>query len=191
MAAAELKKDIAYPLSNDDIAFLLPGVPITTYPSFGDAPALEQVVDAHGRGIVLFLKSATRAHLEGHWLAVLTRPDRTVLLFDPYGGTDEPWELDHKFVSSAAALEKLGQEQPLMAPYFEGHGYEPVYNETRLQTMAPRIATCGRHCVVRLWRADLDDDAYVAWLEGHAMPPDGVVTQLTESALDKSNLARP
>lgn len=182
----ELKKDQAYALSNRDIAHLLPDVPITAYPSFAQDLPLDNVVDEHGRGIVLFVKSEEGAVLNGHWLAVDIRPDKTVLLFDPYGGHTEPWQLNHTFVDGGMPeLVEQGQARPLLAPYFRSHGYKPVYNHTRLQAMRDGISTCGRHCVVRLWRSDMGDAEYAKWLQSFPGPPDVIVTQMTEQALGR------
>lgn len=186
-SAAEVKKSKRYPLSNTDINALLPGVPISTYARFGDAPPLDTVLDAHGRGIVLFVKSMEGGVMNGHWLAIVARSDSTVLLFDPYGGRTDPWGLDHGFVDGGAAeLSELGESRPLLAPYFERRGYKPVYNTTRLQVMSSDIGTCGRHCVVRLWRANTGDAEYKEWITGFGVKPDEVVTRLTDDALDAS-----
>ncbi len=184
-SAAVVKKNARYPLSNTDLNVLLPGVPISTYALFGDAPELDRVVDAHGRGIVLFVKSMAAGVMNGHWLAIITRPDNTVLLFDPYGGRTDPWGLDHGFVSGGGeALSELGEEKPLLVPYFKKKGFKPVFNVSRLQRMSSDIGTCGRHCVVRLWRAGTTDGDYHDWITGYGVSPDEVVTRLTDEALE-------
>lgn len=186
MPASALPSRLAYPLSNDDISALLPGVPITLYPAFADDPPLAAVADAHGRGVVLFLDSVQGTSLGGHWLAFIIR-NRVAELFDPYGGTGDPWQLDRTFVRKGVpALVRLGQEHPLMVPYFKRHGFGIDPSETRLQLMKEGVGTCGRHCVVRLWRSNLTSDAYATWLTSFPQqPPDVVVTLLTDQVLDK------
>lgn len=181
-----IRRAVAQPLSDNDMRYLLPGVPLTQYATFASNPPLSSVVDAHGRGIVLFVKAQPDAeHIVGHWLAIVLRDeDGTALLFDPYGGRAEPWQLDHKFVKGGREeLEELGEAQPLLDPYFEGQGYRTVYNTKRLQEMGKDVSTCGRHCACRLWRADLGDGAYREWLLALPSSPDVAVTTLTDQVL--------
>lgn len=178
-----LAERMAYPLSNTDLNYFLPGVPITMYARFAEEPPLNTVVDAKGRGLVLFVSTEEGDSVSGHWLAILVRPhEHNVLLYDPYGGKRDPWGLNHGFVRTKQALSELGETRPLLVPYFARHGLPAVFNVTRDQRMAKTIGTCGRHCVVRLWNAAVGDDEYDAWIHGFADAPDVVVTQLTDGA---------
>lgn len=186
-----LSERLAYPLSNTDLNFLLPGVPITTYARFAEEPPIKSVVDGSGRGLVLFVSSVQGRSMSGHWLAILVRPDEgNVLLFDPYGGKRDPWGLNHGFVHSKRTLSELGEAMPLLVPYFQRHGLKAVFNVTRDQRMALNIGTCGRHCVVRLWKATMPDDEYDTWVHGFEESPDVVVTRLTDGLTDEHLLKR-
>jgi hypothetical protein len=174
---------LAYSLTDDDIRYFLPGVPITMYSRFAEEPGIHEVVDSAGRGIVLFVSSKTEEKVAGHWLAVHVRPTAgTVLLYDPYGGTRDPWGLNHGFVRKPYSLSQLGESTPLLVPYFKRHGLTAVFNVTRDQTMASTIGTCGRHCVVRLWKLSTPDEEYDEWIHGFKESPDRVVTRLTDGA---------
>jgi hypothetical protein len=180
-----LSERLAYPLSNADLNFLLPTVPITTYARFAEYPPLTSVVDSAGRGLVLFVSHVKGSTLTGHWLAILLRREHgTVLLFDPYGGKRDPWGLNHGFVRSRRVLSDLGEETPLLVPYFAQLGFKAVFNTTRDQEMALHIGTCGRHCVVRLWHMSMPDEEYDTWVHGFDESPDVVVTQLTDERLE-------
>lgn len=188
-----LAERMAYPLSNTDLNYFLPGVPITLYARFAEEPPMSSVVDAKGRGLVLFVSTETGNSVSGHWLAILVRPEEgNVLLYDPYGGRRDPWGLNHGFVRNRRDLSELGEASPLLVPYFKRHGLPAVFNVTRDQRMAKTIGTCGRHCVVRLWKAETGDEEYDEWIHGFEEPPDVVVTRLTDGAdrrrgLNKSN----
>jgi hypothetical protein len=62
-------------------------------------------------------------------------------------------------------------------------GFEPLFNRTAYQQDKKDINTCGRHCVVRIWNAHLNNAEYTAALYSKGDNADTVVTQLTDAIL--------
>jgi hypothetical protein len=177
---ATLKKAYDTELSDDDLNALLPGIVITQYNEL-EGKTLGNIVNDNGIGIVLFVQKETPTVTAGHWLAVGQRSDG-VVLFDPYGGYRDPWFLGHTWVSNKT-LKALDQDRPLLSSIITASGMRPLYNEHRLQKMAPGIDTCGRHCVVRLWNLHMDNDEYANWLIEEGWNPDKTVTEMTFAKL--------
>lgn len=175
-----MDKVVATELTDADMEILLPHTPITKY---GDlqGKSLGHILDHEGRGIIFFAETETGSSLSGHWLAVARQPDG-VLLFDPYGGTEDPWFLDHTWVS-ARTNKSLDQTGPFLQQLVQASGLRPLYNKHRLQRMKEGINTCGRHCVVRLWHSTLDSDAYAELLHAEHGNPDMTVAKLTYDKL--------
>lgn len=173
-------RSVSYALSDDDLHSLLPGVPITMY-SDVDERRLSQMLDTQGRGLLLFKAEETPSTIVGHWLALATQPEG-LLVFDPYGGSREPWYLNHTFVSNKT-LKSLDQDAPELVQTIRDAGLQPIYSTKRYQKMSPKINTCGRHCVVRLWNKHLDNDAYESYISAQPDTPDQAVTRLTNVKL--------
>lgn len=167
-------------LTDQDLHTLIPGVPITEYDDL-DGKTLGELLDHNGHGMLFFIERESRTAKQGHWLCIL-RNQYGVEVFDPYGGTRDPWYLARRWVSPTE-LVKLGQGRPMLDTLIEAAGMKANYNETRLQKMKPgAVNTCGRHCVVRLWNDHLDDQDYDAWLQAQG-DPDEVVCRLTYAKL--------
>lgn len=167
-------------LSDTDLRALLPGVPITQYNELEDK-SLGNLIDQKGRGIVLFVQKETSRAVEGHWLG-LCRLNEGLLAFDPYGGSRDPWYLDHTW-STSEQLDKLDQEAPILSRIIRHSGLQPVYNTVRLQVMKKGIETCGRHVVVRLWNQHMGTKEYAQWLKSEDGNPDFTVCKLTYEKL--------
>lgn len=60
-----------------------------------------------------------------------------------------------------------------------------VYNKTKFQKVDDDIATCGRHCVIRLLFKDLPLPKYAKMIEKSGMSPDEFVTRKTYDLLGK------
>jgi hypothetical protein len=180
MAQGTYWKSPGYALSLEEMNFLLPGVPVTLYPEL-QGKLLADIVDSHGRGIVLFVQRETKDAIEGHWLAIC-RQRHGILLFDPYGGHQDPWYLNHTFVSNRA-LKALREEAPLLDGIVQRSNMQPLYNEVRYQRMSPDVDTCGRHCVVRLWNAGMEDTEYHRFMQAQGDDFDKAVTELTNEVL--------
>lgn len=176
----DVRKVIKRELSDKDIRVLLPGVPITEYSDLANRN-LSNILDRSGRGIIFFVEEDTPTAMNGHWLCVI-RQNTGVLVFDPYGGHKEPWFLDHTWVQTRN-LKTLHEDKPELVGIVARAGMKILYNEHRLQAMKPGVETCGRHCVVRCWNAQVDSDHYANWLMKQDGNPDVTVSKLTYEKL--------
>jgi len=70
-----------------------------------------------------------------------------------------------------------------LARLLQASPYRINYNDKQFQADGTDIATCGRHCVVRLWKRNLSSGKYKEFIEKlckkYKLTPDEVVLQLT------------
>lgn len=183
--AAAPSDRLSYALTDKDVHKLIPGLPLTLY---SDLPnkTLGSLLDNRGRGLVLFVQDKDNSSVIGHWLAVATQPNG-LLVFDPYGGKEDPWYLDRKFISNRDQ-KALDETSPHLSTLIKNAGIRPIYSTERYQEMKKGIETCGRHCVVRLWHKDKDVQRYsrymsnARYLSGGASNDD-IVTHWTDEVL--------
>lgn len=167
---------------------LLPGTPITEYGDL-EGKALEEVTDAAGHGIVLWVSEETAAEISGHWLAIVTVPDG-VLLFDPYGSVRaDPWHRNAEDMTPYE-LEEQDQSRPVLEKLVRASGKRVLFNKQAYQADRRDINTCGRHCVVRIWHADLTNEEYSHTLHAQGGNADTVVTALTDGVLQGTSSNR-
>lgn len=190
MCVPEIDKigDVGNPLDADELHLLVRGVPINPYASLATEP-LSTLVDSQGRGLLLF-EVVPR---DGHWLAMLVHGDTKELeVFDPYGGKGvDPWyacfqKADAVDGVTPASLDQLGQGSPLVAQAAKAAGLVPTFNSFAYQSVSGSVQTCGRHCIVRMWKGNnrLLLPAYRAYLDSVQLPNetyDTEVTRLTQA----------
>lgn len=173
-----VKKALTYPLSDSDIkAILGSDTSILTYPDLENVETIDQIFDRYGRCVMLF---PTMSANEGHWCAMLKK-GREIEFFDPYGEAPE----DQKDGMSRSKQEQLDMDQPYLTDLFRKSGYRIYYNTYPFQKGSPNIATCGRHCVVRLLYAPYDLDQYKKAVDKSKMSPDEFVLGVTADKLRK------
>merc|ERR1712091_375506 len=85
---------------------------------------------------------------------------------DPYG-------------NSVDTLLKLTRNKNNLMRLVRESGKTISMNNKRLQRMNDKIATCARHCSVRLRMADWSHERYHRFLQSKKLNPDEVVTLLT------------
>lgn len=180
-----MQQDLNEPMTGKFARLALPGVPITLYRDLATKP-LRACVGSKGRGLVFFTvdqDSPADTTLEGHWLALIDRGSE-VEVFDPYGGTSDPWNLTHTFVDGGAAeLARMGEPAPLVEAMLARSGRTASYNSRRFQRLQEGVGTCGFHCLHRLRHWDLGDDEYAAQVSRdmhrtHTRTPDAMVAAL-------------
>lgn len=173
-----LQEAKAYPLGDDDINKILePDTHIFTYPYLKQVKDIDEIFDPYGRAMMLYLTENERT---GHWVCLIRRPHE-IEFFDPYGvGVDEQlaWNGKGKRI-------ELEQERPLLSKLLREKGLPVVYNKTKFQKVDEDIATCGRHCVIRLLFKDLPLPKYAKMIEKSGMSPDEFVTRKTYDLLGK------
>jgi hypothetical protein len=167
-----------YPLSDGDIRRILgDDISIITYPDLNKVKSIDQIFDAKGRCIILFLTSSPT---EGHWCCLL-RKKKGIEFFDPYG---EPPEAQ-KRGADPALLEQLGQRQPRLLQLLRESGQPVFYNTHAFQKDSPSINSCGRHCVVRCLYAPDSLEKYKKIIDSSGLSPDDFVSGVTYDKLRK------
>lgn len=175
-----------YPLSNRDIVRLMDGkTRIVMYPELNDIESLDELLEPHGNFILLYEYKKNY----GHWTACFRLRDGTggIEFFDSYS---------YKPDGEKEFVPKLFQKKNAMVAnrlaellYAKKKGGTPItYNQFALQgDRSPdgtEIATCGRHCVVRIWLDKYgaeDYDRIMKWISDMSggKTPDEIVVALT------------
>ncbi len=171
-----IKKYEDMALSNFDIMKLLDNrVNIVLYPELHKYRNLDEVLGPYQACILLF-EAEPRY---GHWVCIFKLNESTIEFFNPYGGYPD----DSLLHINKGFRKKSNQERPILSQLLLNSPYVLTYNEFRFQSQQADVKTCGRHCVVRLWKRDLSLYQYVDFLNGlrqvYDTNYDGVVTILT------------
>ena len=175
------KKSISYALSDDDIKRLLKNkCNIVPYPSLHKYKTINELLYPYGCAVVLY---ETKEYY-GHWVSVIDRSNKEkcrIEVFDSYGLYKPDQELnfiDKDFRGSS------NQDYPYLTRLLYDSGCEIHYNNHRLQSEDPDVATCGRWSVVRIWLRDLDVDEFSELMKSDPKrDPEQVVTKLTNYVL--------
>nr|WPF46477.1 MAG: putative cysteine protease [Lake Baikal virophage 3] len=171
----EQEKDdeiLEYPLSDSDIKKILPGINVISYPELNDMSHIDQAFDKHGRCMILYL---TEDEHTGHWVCMIKK-GRNVEYFDPYGGYKPDGE--SKWLSKEKLVE-LEQDYPTLSKLLSDSKYNVKNNPYKFQKERNDIATCGRHCVSRLYFKDLTLDQYKKQIDDFGTSPDEYVSAFT------------
>lgn len=176
--AKDTKQVVSYALSDGDIRHMLgDGISILAYPELEQKRDIDECFDRKGRCIVLYLRDSPTS---GHWCCLIRRPN-AIEFFDPYGEAPE----EQKEGLSQSRLEALDMEQPLLTALLKKKGLPVYYNTHPFQKLRNDIATCGRHCVVRLAYKDLPIEKYAAMIRKSGLTPDEFVAGVTFKAIRK------
>lgn len=184
LTAAEAKKEEARPLSGEDLATLLPGIRVTTYPELASVRRLTDLLaNPQKAAAILFVTDELPGGVkQGHWVGLFQRSDGSVLYFDPYGKLPDA---QRQWLTPGKA-EALGEDRSLLAPLiadFGAGGGRVVASDESVQKLGASTATCGRHLVVRARNREVDDAAHIAEITRGRLTPDAYVTLLTEGWL--------
>lgn len=168
-----------YALSDDDIRKLLGNnIKIMTYPQLGRLKSPEEMFDDMGRCILLFPNVSPTM---GHWTCLINRPNK-IEFFDPYG--DAP-DTDQKDGMTKGRLEQLDIDRPYLTKLLRASGKAVYYNNYPFQKESANVATCGRHCAVRLLYAPFTIDKYKKIIDKSGLTPDNFVAGITFDKLRK------
>jgi len=174
-----IKKVRQYPLGDDDIRKLLGNdIKIWNYPQLKGLSDIREMFDEKGRAILLFPNISPTA---GHWTCLIHKPDH-IEFFDPYSGKPDE---DQKDGLSTRRMEEWDIKRPYLTQLLRASGKPVYYNNHEFQSSAPSVATCGRHCVVRLLYAPYSLDKYGAIIKKSGMTPDNFVSGLTYDKIRK------
>ena len=157
--------------TEDDIRKLTGNIPILRYPELAEMASTDDLFKGHPGAALLFL---TKGPSEGHWIAVLDKPDHHEV-FDSYGTKidgDRAWLDQHKLMEFHETL-------PLLSKLLRGSGKRVVHNTKKLQ--ADHADTCGRYVAARIVKADTPLHEFVHELTSNGRTPDENVTLMTEA----------
>ena len=136
------------------------------YDKVETAKSLDEIVNqTHPYAILLIMDKRDQDSNVGHYCALWLQGQK-VMWMDPYG-------------NSVDVLMKLTQNKNNLMQLVRSSGKTISMNKKRLQRMNGKIATCARHCSVRLRMAEWSHDRYYKFLQSKKMNPDEVVTMLT------------
>jgi hypothetical protein len=167
-----------YPLSDGDMRKLLgENIKVQTYPQLGDYESIDEVFDDMGRAILLFPNASPTM---GHWTCLINRPNK-IEFFDPYGDAPE----EQKEGLSKSRLEMLDIERPYLTKLLRASGKPVYYNNHAFQKNKASVATCGRHCAVRLLYAPYTINKYKSIIDKSGLSPDDFVSGITYDKLKK------
>lgn len=176
MSALEEVK--SYALTDEDIRTMLGSdISILNYPQLESMKDIDDMFDSKGRCILLYPNAAINA---GHWCCLIRRPD-SIEFFDPYG--DKPEE--QKNGLSRTRLQELEIHEPYLMRLMRNKRIPIFYNKLGFQQKNDDVATCGRHCVVRLLYSPYDLDTYHQIIKKSGLSPDSFVTGITFDKLKK------
>jgi hypothetical protein len=165
-----------YPLSDGDILSILPELKIISYPELNDMSDIEEAFDAYGRCLILYL---TEDEHTGHWVCMIKK-HKTIEYFDPYGkyrpDEEREWLSKDKLV-------QLGQYQPVLTELLQRSRYKILVNPYHFQKDKGDIATCGRHCVTRLYHREISLSKYNKMIQESGLTPDDFVSAFTYRVL--------
>ena len=168
----------SYPLSDGDIEDLLPGIKVISYPEFNQMSSIDQAFDSDGRCLFLYL---TEDENTGHWCCMI-RHKNHIEYFDPYGGIGPD---DASKWLSKKQLANLDQDTKQLSKLLKASGIPVKINNHKFQKHDNDIATCGRHCVVRLHFSNLSLPSYAKMIKDSGMNADDFVSAFTYRFLKK------
>jgi hypothetical protein len=152
MDSAQLAHEESVPLSDDDLRTLLGrNLAIMRYPDLQRAEHVEDVLDDEGRALILYLIDSPNS---GHWQCVYTTGPKHLAFFDSYGMRPDKafgWTTDEE----EQALGQTRHELTRLLKDAVARGWDVKYNTHCYQSKVGDIATCGRHCAVRIMLRDL------------------------------------
>jgi len=149
---------------------------ILPYENLDSVSSIDQILSADGCCVLLYQEDAT----SGHWVAIFKRTPKTISFFDSYG---EMPDRQQNFMTDS--VRKRFYKSPHIARLLASSPYRIHYNDNQFQSDGSDVATCGRHCVVRLWKRGLSSSKYRDFIhrqcKKHDVTPDELVTYLTSS----------
>ena len=171
-------------LSDADIRHALGnGTLILSYNELAKYKSVEDILRNHHSAIILYINQGDNS---GHWTCLIKHPDR-VEFFDSYGGNMNG-RPDAEFQFIDKEQRKINYRG---APYLSKLLYDYAkrggvveYNHHQLQKEGAGIATCGRHCIVRIKTKHLPLNTYASMIK-RFNNIDKVVVDLTKSIIGK------
>ena len=156
--------------TEDDIRSFCGNIPIMRYPELANMTDPSQLFQGKGAAALLFL---TDGPSEGHWIAVLDRPDHYEV-FDSFGTAID----GHRQWLDKKRLLEFDQTAPLLSNLLKGKGKPVIHNSKKLQS--DTADTCGRFVAARIVQAATPMKQFVAELTSNGQTPDENIIEMTE-----------
>lgn len=168
-------------LSGRDIHNFLGGqCNILTYPEIKEFNSIDNILSIDKPLVLLYM---TKEHY-GHWVCLIKHLNK-IEFFDSYGTViDKQLDKINPFFRSQS-----GQDYPYLLKLLYDSGLPVEYNHYPIQKKykdkIETVATCGRHCIVRLLNKDLELENYINGLKNVAYElggdEDDIVVLITEN----------
>lgn len=164
------------PISSNELLEKVPNCNVIQYPELAQYNTIDDILEPHGAVVILYLTKRNY----GHWVCLFkighrTDPRAPLQFFDSYGLYPDD-ELKFAPTYFRAVNNMMYPHLTYLMSRYKG----PIeYNEYQYQKKEPGIATCGRHCIVRLWARRLDNAQYHSFIEDTYIDPDELVTIMT------------
>jgi len=140
--------------------------------------SLDDLLGSKNTAFVLLEEAQIGQDVAGHWVAIIRRPDGTVIYFDPYGGGPSVGE---------RMVEGRFREGPNIQDLLATAGGKVVTDTTRFQRKSPDVATCGRWCALRAAMQSLSVAEFRRWVVDSCkelgMQPDELAVFVTQPFL--------
>lgn len=162
-------------LSSDEVERAIDGkARIMSYPQLDNYDSIEK---AWGKDKAIILLYETSDSF-GHWVLVM-KTSKGIEVFDSYGSSIGKPDDELKIIPKKFRKES-NQDYPHLTKLLYQSGLPVEYNEKRLQKDGSKIATCGRHCIVRLLTRDMPLAEYQKRITSNKKyNPDDLVTIAT------------
>ncbi len=183
MSKFDLNKELHRSLSSNDIKKLLNlKVKILLYPDIVDYHNIDDLLKPYDCVVILYMHNKIKNGYYGHWCCIFKIDNENIEFFDPYGIFPDD-QLDFS-ISTYFRIEN-GLQYPLLTYllFYTGSKYKLSYNEYKFQ--GNDVATCGRHCAVRLLNKHLSLKEYKKKMDSYKKNYDIIVTIITNNILNR------
>ena len=139
MNKKNLKQNLNYSFSNDDIHKYLNNINIIEYKNLANFKSIDDLISNDKGAIVILLETDKNT---GHWISLAKDKSKNLLIyFDSYGlGPDK----ELKFITKLKR-KLLGEDRKLLTFLIDNSNYDCIYNNIQLQSHKNFSSTCGRH----------------------------------------------
>lgn len=130
-------------------------ISILDYESLQNYNNIDELLDIHGRACILveFKKNS------GHWICCYYNTEKnsdikSVIVFDSYG----IYPSNQLNYIPTSFLKISDQKKNTILKLLYNSKYNIYYNQHCYQSKSPKIATCGRYCIIAIKNSHLDEE---------------------------------
>lgn len=146
LSKAQMKQDLDYSLSNDDIMRILGRkIKIIAYPMFSKIFDIVKFLEMNNNELIIFFEEDKVGNsVSGHWESMKLDPQtKTVQFFDSYGLKPDECR-DYLSKNKLIQLKEFKPELNRLLMNAAEQGYKIFYNHIRYQQMKADVSTCGK-----------------------------------------------